>query len=222
MGRSCLRDDSAEAAAFDLSVYPTELKGDAVAGQMVVLLVTVSNGSGAVKVAAIAPGAAVAVQPGLLSPGQVGEVSVIPGIDSVGSNVTVTITAEKDGLIQDRTLTFFVYQGQYTEEGHARRIRDAFVGWLQAAHPELGITNQTQWLGTVVSPHWLVVSHYLFFSSGWEMHVYWHVMIPPYDWARVDLRQRGTALTPTVSFEISSMSANLPPHEIPASNSTWR
>ena len=34
----------------------------------------------------------------------------------------------------------------------------------------------------------LIVSHYLFFSEEWEMHVEWHIMVPPYDWAKIDLR----------------------------------
>jgi len=31
----------------------------------------------------------------------------------------------------------------------------------------------------MVSPQWLVVSHYLFFSEEWEMHVEWHIMVAP-------------------------------------------
>lgn len=39
-----------------------------------------------------------------------------------------------------------------------------------------------------MSPKWLFVEHYLLFSKDWEMHVYWYVMILPYDWAKIDRR----------------------------------
>jgi hypothetical protein len=42
--------------------------------------------------------------------------------------------------------------------------------------------------------------------------VYWHVMIPPYDWAKIDLRNRWTEATYSYSFEISSRSD---PEQVP-------
>ena len=42
---------------------------------------------------------------------------------------------------------------------------DLFIPWLAEHHPELGITGQTKWTGTIVKPHILVVMYYLFFSS---------------------------------------------------------
>ena len=118
--------------------------------------------------------------------------------------------------------SFGVLPGEDTWSVHATELKDIFVQWFQLNHPEFNITNQTQWFGTVVSPHWLVVSHYLFFSEEWEMHIYWHVMIPPHDWAKVDLRPRFTHLAPNVSFEISSLNASRPPQTIIPPGSTWR
>jgi hypothetical protein len=117
---------------------------------------------------------------------------------------------------------FAVLPGEDTVGDYGRQLRNTFVQWLELAHPELGITNQTLWMGTIVSPGWLGFTHYLFFSKDWEMHVYWHVMIPPYDWARIDLRHRGTGLTPQFSFEISSLNATSSPHAIPPPETTWR
>ncbi len=213
--------------SFALSLYPAGLRGDAIAGQRVVLLVTVAESGSApdaraVKLTASAPNSSVSVSPELISAGQVGEVAVIPGVEAVGGNVTVTVSGERDGLVQSRTLQFTVLPGENTDAGYAVQLRERFVAWLQASHPELGITNGTQWLGTVVSPHWLVVSHWLFFSKDWEVHLYWHVMIPPHDWARIDLRQRFTELAPSLSFEISSLNAGLTPVPIAAPETAWR
>jgi hypothetical protein len=54
------------------------------------------------------------------------------------------------------------------------------------------------------------------------MHVEWHVMIPPYDWARIDLRHRFDETKPSQAFEISSWSANTEPIPIEAPEKIWR
>ena len=174
------------------------------------------------KVSVVAPSSAVSIEPEEVSPGQVTEVTVIPDVASVDNNVTVTVNAVRGGLMHSQTLNFTVIQGEDTLGDYARQMRDMFVPWLEVNHPELGITNQTQWVGTIVSPRWLVVSHYLFFSKEWEMHVYWHIMIPPYDWVRIDLRHRFTEVTPSLAFEISSRNASLPVQAIVPPDSIWR
>jgi len=106
----------------------------------------------------------------------------------------------------------------------AAEVRDLFIPWLAQNRPELGITEQTQWTGTIVTPHILVVTHYLYFSDEWEMHVFWHVMIPPYDWAKIELRRRFVETLPSLAFEIPSRSA-APPLEAQAiepSDTLWR
>ncbi len=219
-------ESQAPAQAFTLRVFPDSIKGNAIAGQRVVFLVTVSsNGSGTlggVKVFATAPNSSVSVTPETLSPGDVGEVTVIPDVNTVGTNITLSVRAEGPRSTQTHSVEFFVDSGEDWRLDHARELRDLFVQWLQLDAPKLGITNQTQWLGTIVSPRWLIVEHYLFFSKDWEMHVYWHVMIPPYDWARIDLRHRSTAFVPSLSYEISSVSGSTPPHPIPPPEQTWR
>jgi hypothetical protein len=86
-----------------------------------------------------------------------------------------------------------------------------FVVWLAKKHPELAITNKTIWTGTVVNPRVLVVTHYMFLSEEWEMYVTWHVMIPPYDWAKIYLRHRFDNTAPTYAFEISSIQGQAEP-----------
>lgn len=215
------------AQGFALSIYPSQLRGDAIAGQMVIYLVTVADNAseqtgGSIKLTASAAGLPVSVYPEAILPGQVAEVTVVPNVEAVGSNITVSVGGERGGLTHTQTVVFTVVPGEEGRIDRARQLRDIFVQWLQAAHPELGITNQTDWMGTIVSPHWLIVEHYLFLSKDWEMHVYWHVMIPPYDWARIDLRHRGTEIAPSLSFEISSLNASLPPQAITPPETAWR
>ena len=105
----------------------------------------------------------------------------------------------------------------------ATEMRGMFTGWLAENHPELGITPQTQWMATMPSPV-LVVEHYLYFNDEWEMHVMWHMMIPPYDWVRVELRRRFEETTYSLAYEISSRTAQPPLEPVPIDpmNTLWR
>lgn len=122
-----------------------------------------------------------------------------------GVQVPVRVTITLDGRAQTTDVPINVSPGEDTLLEAAAPLRDRFVAWLATEHPELGLTPDTAWTPTIVQPHILVVSHYLFLSEEWEMGVMWHIMIPPHDWARIYLRPRGE-LAPTMAFEISSVS----------------
>jgi len=196
------------------------------AGQRCVCLVVVaeeegwlqgSNGYGtAVNISATEPGgtATVTVNPQAIIPGQVTEVSVIPSVASVNETLTVTIVGERGGLNKITTITIDVLKGEDGLEAYAAEMRDKFIPWLTLNHPELGITNETEWIGTIVNPRILVVMHYIFFSADWELYVTWHVTIPPHDWTHIYLRQRFTDPHPSYAFEISSVVGQEAPHAI--------
>ncbi|MDH5363088.1 MAG: hypothetical protein OEW84_07220 [Aigarchaeota archaeon] len=214
-------------APFSMQVIPEQIMGESIVGQRVVFLVVVTDeGEGVgrgetVSLSATAAGS-VTVDPKAIAPGQVAEVTVIPEEASVGGNVTLTVRGERGGLDLTEAVTFSVAEGEDDRGPEATALRDRFVAWLAVNHPELGITEQTKWTGTIVSPIWLVVSHYLFFSDDWEMHVSWHVMIAPHDWAKIDLRHRFTEARPSYAFEISSVSTDEEPHTIDPPESVWR
>ena len=168
----------------------------------------------AVSLSATSPDCEITIFPQAITFGEVAEVMAIPTEDCVGKNVTIIIQGERDGLKQTETVTFEVIEAEEREETlgpQAVELRDKFTQWLSAVHPELSITNETTWTGTVVNPLILVVMHYMFFSEDWEMYVTWHVMIPPYDWAKVYLRHRFNATVPSYAFEISSVQGQTEP-----------
>ena len=226
------------APPFLLEVVPEEI-GDAIPDQRCVFLVRVEQDpeepplAEPVRIKAAAIGGTVMVEHADIVPGEVAEVTVMP----------LPLSCEdKDRHDGGRTVSALI-RGQYgacgrtvrlpvsvtSEEADevlpmAAEVRGLFVPWLEAHHPELGITTETEWTGTIVTPHILVVTHYLFFSSEWELHVFWHVMIPPHDWARIELRRRFVETLPSLAFEIPSRSAQ-PPLEavaIEPSDTLWR
>lgn len=216
LAAQCIPDNGLDSSLFTIAIHPSSVR-EVIPAQRCVLLVEVSeddDGSGnAVSLSAVASGATVTVEPSSIEPGQIAEVTVIPAEASANSDVTVTVTGTR-GTIQDtaeKMLTVAEGDIQDYEDSYsttAAEVRDRFIPWLEANHPELGITGQTEWTGMVVSPIWLVVSHYLYFSDEWEMHVYWHVMIAPYDWGKIDLRRRSSETAYSYSFVISSLSDN--------------
>lgn len=215
-----------EQPTFSMNVIPEELNGHSIAGQQCVFLVTVIDADQAgqfpVRISAQAPGAQVIIYKQDIVEGQVAEVVVIPEQASAGKTIKVTIVGSRGAGSDKRVISFDVVEGEDDRQEYARELMDRFVPWLAANRPELGITAETEWKGTMVSPVWLVVSHYLFFSEEWEVHVAWHVMVAPYDWARIDLRHRFDELEPSYAFEISSVSADSEPVETEPPESVWR
>jgi hypothetical protein len=129
----------------------------------------------------------------------------ISPIGPEGVSVPITVTLTRGTTVTRTEVPINISRGEDHLLDEAAAYRDRFVTWLEAERPELGITSSTEWIGTPVQPHILVVSHYLFFSEDWEMSVMWHIMIAPHDWSRISLRPRDE-LSPTLAFEIPSVS----------------
>ena len=176
---------------------------------------------------ASADDAEVIVESGEIRAGEVCEVTIIPSyVGEIsedpydedysygrGYPIDVTIMGERNGVQQSASAEVNLLSGEDTVEEEAAGYRDRFVEWLAENHTELGITEETEWTPTIVAPHILIVTHYLFFSDEWEMGLTWHVMIPPYDWARIYLRHRYDSTVPQYAYEISSLQAE--PVEVP-------
>jgi len=215
-------------ASFSMEVISrpfTPLKGEeealmAMVGQRVVFLVVVEDtGEGdeygkAVDISATVSGAEVSVDNPAIEPGEVAEVTVIPDQASVNKTLTIIINGNRSGFKQTETVEIEVIDGEDDLGEVALQMRNKFVPWLAINHPELGITSETEWIGTIVNPRILVVMHYIFYSENWEMYVTWHVMIPPHDWTKIYLRPRFTETKSTFAFEISSVQGEEEPHSI--------
>jgi hypothetical protein len=215
-----------ENSAFSINVTPQQLSGHSIAGQHCVFLVTIADDGQEselpVSISAQAPGAEVVIYYEDIFAGEVAEVVVIPAQASIGKNITVTITGNRGSSTDEEAVNFEVIEGEDDRGEYAAELLDKFIPWLAASHPELGITEDTAWNGTMVSPQWLVVSHYLFFSDEWEAHICWHIMIAPSDWARIDLRHRFDELAPSYAFEISSLNATSEPIPMEVPETVWR
>ena len=243
-------------APFSAHVIPPSV-GDAIPGQRIVFLATLTDDGDETEEATVtakalefAEDVSITISPDRIAAGEIAEVTVIideavvadlpedtepnlgqavpgretPSIDPLnpppgpqgpeGATVSIEVTLTRGATVETRQVTINVSRGEDLLLEAATPFRDRFVEWIAAEHPELGITDETEWTPTIVQPHILVVSHYLFFSEDWELGLQWHIMIAPHDWARIYLRPRDE-LQPTHAFEISSVSdAESVPHEI--------
>ncbi len=206
-------------AALNLS--PERVR-DAAAGEWCVLLVTTTTAAWSAKGESWIPlhvecdGGEIEKQPDGLAPGDVGEICVIPDKDAVGGEVIVRVTGSDPALCDTAVLD--VTEPLSSRESfirQARTVRDAFVPWLEAMHPELDITSRTTWTAVPIRSHRLVVTHCLFLSDAWEITVWWHVTTPPHDWARIALRRRGIEAKPSLAFQIGSLLNQTEPSSIP-------
>jgi hypothetical protein len=207
-----------------MHVLPATSVGRTIPGARVVFLVTVSGGAadGPAKITAQAPNATTTIEPAQLLPGVVGEVTVVPrDCTCDATQVGVEIVATRAGVRTTETRTLELVSGTDGWASDAATHLAPFITWLAANRPDLGITPKTTWEGTPGS--WvLVVNHYLYFSTDWELDLEWHVMIAPDDWSRMSLRRRGSEVAPSVAFEISSVSGGTAPHEIQPPEAVWR
>lgn len=215
---------SKAASAFTLTVVPATSVGRTIPGAKVVFLVTVSGtaSDGPVEITAQAPNATTTIEPAQLVPGVVGEVTLVAKDCSCDSTqVGIEIAATRAGARQTETRTLELVSGTDDWKADADAHLAPFITWLAANRPDLGITAATKWEGTPGS--WvLVVNHYLYFSTDWELNLAWHVMIAPDDWSRIALRKRGSEVAPSLAFEISSVSGGTAPHEIAPPEAVWR
>ena len=211
---------------FQIDVLPEQLNGFSIAGQRCVFLITIADESqtdeDAIEISASANDAEIFIDHKSIKANQVAEVTVIPTPSSTGKVVEVDVTATRGSVTVKKTVSFEVIDGEDDRRDYAVELRDKFVEWLAENKPELNLNSNTKWIGTMVSPQWLVVSHYLFFSDEWEMHVEWHIMIAPDDWARIDLRHRFDETKPSYAFEISSREGNTEPKAIEVPEMIWR
>ena len=166
-------------------------------------------------ISATVSGAEVTIYNPAIKSGEVAEVTMTPNQASTNKILTLTIHGQRSGLEQTETIAVEVTQGEEDELGAlAAEMRDKFIPWLATNQPELGITSETLWTGTIVNPNIMVVMHYIFYSEDWEMYLTWHVTIQPHDWTRIYLKPRFTEVSPSYAFEISSVLGQEEPKSI--------
>ena len=204
----------ASSAPFALRFAPGQMT-ELVQGQHCVLLLSLEPATGGpVTLRASATEAEVRIEPSTLPSDGLAEMTVVPK-PGVTGDVDILVYAERGTHLCTDPLTLRV-AADGARAGHVADLalqaaghRQRLVAWLAAERPELGITADTAWDGTIVKPDILVVNHCLFFSDEWEMGLQWRLMTPPQDWSRIYLRRRFVDTVPSMAFEIPSYTTGM-------------
>jgi hypothetical protein len=178
------------------------------------------------RISATAENAYISVGPKGISEGYVAEVVVVPDEGTAGSIIRVRVKAEWQGYSDTETITLNVQEKPESLEeltSEAISIRNTFISWVATNCPELGISLDESWYGTVVYPNTVVIKYFLFFSEKWEVGIRWNTSTSSVDWAQMYIRLRTAQFTPSQSFEIDSLSAtNKNIYEISPHSMVWR
>lgn len=96
-------------------------------------------------------------------------------------------------LINTETITLEVEMFDWTSDNLPDAIikRDELIDWLEVEHPEFGTFTGKNCYAYVTYPAHLVVEHWTFLYEDWELRICYHVMVPPYDWSELWLREHG-------------------------------
>ncbi len=233
--------DQIKPMPFALNVWPLHMD-DAIEGSNYVFLVTVDYGTvepkttttettqtidpNLARISATAENAYISVGPKGISEGYVAEVVVVPDEGTAGSIIRVRVKAEWQGYTDTETVTLNIQQKPEALEeltSEAITIRNMFISWVAVNNPELGISLDESWYGTVVYPNTVVIKYFLFFSEKWEVGIRWNTSTSSVDWAQMYIRLRTAQFTPSMSFEIDSLSAtNKNIYEISPHSMVWR
>ncbi|NHJ12901.1 MAG: hypothetical protein EAX95_04455 [Candidatus Thorarchaeota archaeon] len=135
------------------------------------------------------------------------EVFLYPNSSHIDLCIEVEVTLSSDGFMAQDIAFLSVLNWTFEELAQVIEKRDVFVDYLATHYPTFGINETTDWTPIHNGAGILIVGHYLFKSSHWEMELAWHVMIAPHDWVQVYLRQR-VDLQPSWAGQIDSWSTD--------------
>jgi len=206
---------------FALEVIPaTAPPRFAIGGQQFLYLVRLHDSQasrGLVSLAVSAPGAASVSHSAIAWRYAVNEVTVVPYPVNEGSkpvSLRVVITATRGAERTSVTRTLQVRAGTDTIADEARAHLDLFLPWLENEFPSFHLGPSTPMTGTI-NRNVPVVDHYLFLTHYWEIDLSWHGVVPPDDWARIQLRNRGSKVPwPIRAYQVDSVTGHTTPHAI--------
>jgi hypothetical protein len=134
------------------------------------------------------------------------EIFLTPNSSHVDNFIEIEVKVSSRGIIKQEVAVLQVVNWTIAISPEIEDMRDEFINYLSTNHTKFNITGTTiwEWLGN--PPQIIIVEHYLFKSTYWEMELARHATIYPHDWVQVYLRHR-SSLFPNWSGIISSWSS---------------
>jgi hypothetical protein len=104
-------------------------------------------------------------------------------------NYKILLTSKNDYMYEIKIIEVEIFNG--SNEGPSNYIlekRDTFLSWIETRYPEYhNLLNQT-WFPYRTYSNILVVEHWTFLSSEYELRICSHITTPPYNWSKMMIR----------------------------------
>jgi len=134
------------------------------------------------------------------------EVFLYPNVTHLNTFIEVKVNVSSGRIFKLDYATIRVIDWVLDIPPIINTMRDKFVNYLSTHHANFGINGSTVWKKLGSAAQILVVEHYLFKSTYWEMELKRHATIAPHDWVEIYLRPR-SSLFPNWSGHIDSWSS---------------
>jgi len=122
------------------------------------------------------------------------EVLIRPSHDISISDFIIIVIGERNGQLDSLKLNVNILD--WTNQSELGDIasgkKTEFLSWLNTNYPNISINNQTEWEIFSTYPQTLIVEHYTLLNNQYEIRLSCHIMIPPYDWSMIKLRERNS------------------------------
>ena len=127
----------------------------------------------------------------LTSKNNVIELTINPVASVDIKDYPITVKATHNNIEKKKYLNVKLYQWlPGNTEASDLKLND-FKSWLIAQNPKYASLFQYQMQKYLTYPEILIVEHWTYLSNDYELRFCFHVMIPPHDWSRIQIRQRG-------------------------------
>lgn len=104
-------------------------------------------------------------------------------------NYKILLTLKNDFMYEIKIIEVEIFNS--SNEGASNYIlekKDTFLSWIETSYPEYNnLLNQT-WFSYRTYSNILVVEHWTFLSSEYELRICSHITTPPYNWSKMMLR----------------------------------
>jgi hypothetical protein len=147
---------------------------------------------------------------------KVAEIVLRPDTLAELKHYPVRLTATHGGKDTSLVLGVELYHWGPVDREEAMVQRDRFKSWLTARNPAFVQLFEAPQLLFLTYPQILIVEHYTFLTRDYEFRLCRHVMVPPYDWAKILIRKRDTVTPELAAFcETSGNVSEIPVSEYP-------
>ena len=120
----------------------------------------------------------------------VAEIEIHPELNASLKNYQIRIIASHAGVNKSKDLIVQMYDWGPANVEDAIPKRNEFTKWIQDNYPLYSLAFGQVLATYETYPGILIVEHFTFLTTIYELRLCYHVMIPPDDWSMIRIRNR--------------------------------